>query len=391
MSRRVHRTAERRLRGVRAPQEAQAEQRTWRAIRTIYAERTAVSRRQPRARLALGPVVAAIAGALLLTPAGATVHRWIDQTLGVRHARVGLFALPTPGRILVAGPAGTWTVAANGSKRRLGPWHEAAWSPHGLFVAVTARDQLAAVNLRGAPQWSIARPDVRSPRWFSPNGYRLAYLSGTTVRVIAGDGTGDRKLAQNAGQVAPTWRPGHNYLLAYADANGTVVARDADTGRVAWSHRPAAPPRLLAWSSNGARLLVLTRAAALVYDGTGHEVKRLPSARADPPLRGAISPDGKQLAMLTGGDITLTDLSRPDATQRRLFTGVGLGQLAWSPDGRWLLVTWPAADQWVFIHAAGQPRIIALSRITEQFSGLGAPHTFPTLDGWCCTAAGNVG
>jgi hypothetical protein len=391
MSGRTNRTAERRLRGGRAPQETQAEQRAWRAMRTIYAERNVASRRRPHARLALGPVVVAIAGALLLTPAGATVHRWIDQTLGVKHARAGLSALPAPGQILVTGPAGTWTVASNGSKRRLGPWREATWSPHGLYVAVTAQNELSAVNLRGVAQWRIARPDVRSPRWFSPNGYRLAYLSGATLRVIAGDGTGDREIAQNVGHVAPAWRPGHDYQLASADANGTVVARDADTGRVAWSHRTADPPRLLAWSSDGARLLVLTRAAALVLDGSGHELKQIPSAPADPPLSGMLSPDGKQLALLTGGDITLTDLSRPDASQRRLFTGAGLGQLAWSPDGRWLLVTWPAADQWVFIHAAGKPRISAVSRITEQFNTLGQPRAFPTLDGWCCTAAGSAG
>jgi WD40 repeat protein len=302
-----------------------------------------------------------------------------------------LFALPAPGQILVAGTAGTWTVAANGTTRRLGSWREATWSPHGLYVAGTTSNQITAVNLRGVPQWSIARPDVRSPRWFSPNGYRLAYLSGTTLRVIAGDGTGDRKLAQSAAQVAPAWRPGHDYLLAYTEANGTVVARDADTGRVAWSHRVAGPTRLLAWSPDGARLLVLTRAAAIVLDGSGHQVAQLPSARNESALDGALSPDGQQLALLSGGDITLTDLSRRHAVQRRLFTGAGLEQLGWSPDGRWLLVTWPAADQWVFIHTAGQPRIIVVSKISEQFRSLGPSHAFPALEGWCCTAAGDPG
>jgi WD40 repeat protein len=209
--------------------------------------------------------------------------------------------------------------------------------------------------------------------------------------VIAGDGTGDRKLAQNAGPVAPTWRPGHDYLLAYTQVNGTVVARDADTGRVAWSNRPSGPTRLLAWSSNGARLLVLTPAAAIVLDGSGNQVEQVPSAHNGPPLDGALSPDGKQLALLSAGDITLTDVSRPHAIEQRLFTGAGLDQLAWSPDGRWLLVTWPAADQWVFIHIAGQPRIIAVSKISEQFRNVGAPPAFPALDGWCCTTADDPG
>jgi hypothetical protein len=391
MSRGVHKTAERRLRAARAPQEAQAQQRAWGVLRTVYAERTIPSRRRSLARFALAPAVVAIAGVLVLTPAGAAVHRWIDQTLGVKHARAALFSLPAPGQILVGGPGGAWIVAADGSKRRLGSWHEATWSPHALYVAVAGGDQLTAVNLRGTPQWSIARPDVSSPRWFAPNGYRLAYLSGTTLRVIAGDGTGDRQLARRVGRVAPAWRPGHNYELAYADTNGTVVVRDAGTGRVAWSHRTTTGPLLLAWSSAGTRLLVLTSAAALVFDGGGHQVTRLPATGGEPELDGALSPDGQELALLSDGVVTLTDLSRPAAVQRRAFTGAGLRQLMWSPDGRWLLVGWPAADQWVFIHAAGRPQIIAASNITRQFSGVGLRPPFPTLEGWCCTATGGPG
>jgi hypothetical protein len=356
----------------------------------VYANRSVPARRRLPARYALTPTIAAIAGVLALTPAGAAVHRWIDQTLGVKHAHAGLFSLPAPGRILVAGPGGAWTVSADGSTRRLGSWREATWSPHALYVAVTAGDQLTAVNLHGTPQWSVARPAVRSPRWFSPNGYRLAYLSGTTLRVIAGDGTADRPLATSVAPLAPAWRPGHEYLLAYAQVNGTVVVRDADTGQVAWSDRMPTAPRLLAWSSDGARLLVLTPAATLVLDGTGHQLARLPATSGEPELAGALSPDGRQLALLTDGEVTVTDLLRPGAVHRRVFSGAGLRQLMWSPDGRWLLVAWPAADQWVFIHATGRPRIIAVSRIAEQL-GLGLRHAFPAFEGWCCTAAGGSG
>jgi WD40 repeat protein len=391
MSRRGHRTVEQRLRSVRAPQEEPSQRRAWRIARTVYAERTVTSRRRPRARLGLAPAAVAIAGVLALTPAGAAVHRWINQTLGVTHARAALFSLPAPGQVLTAGTTGVWTVSADGSKRRVGSWREATWSPHAQYVAVAGRDQLTAVSPRGTPQWSIARPDVRSPRWFAPNGYRLAYLSGSTLRVIAGDGTGDRQLSDHVSRVAPAWRPGHDYVLAYATANGTIVVRDADTGRVAWSDRTPTAPRVLAWSSDGSRLLVLTRTAALVFDGHGHQLARVPAIGNEQDLNGALSPDGQQLALLSDRDVTLTDLSRPGASQRRAFTGAGLRQLVWSPDGRWLLVGWPAADQWVFIHAAGRPQIIAVSRIAEQFSGSGPSHAFPTLEGWCCTPSGGSG
>jgi len=68
-----------------------------------------------------------------------------------------------------------------------------------------------------------------------------------------------------------------------------------------------------------------------------------------------------------------------------VFSGAGLRQLAWSPDGRWLLISWPQADQWVFVRVAGKPRIVAVSHIAEQFGAhASAGRGFPRLDGWCC-------
>jgi hypothetical protein len=390
MTRRSDRDIGRVLSEGRAPREAQAGDQTWRVVRSVYAERPAGSRARPRARFALAPAAIVIAGVLALTPAGAAVHRWIDQTLGVKHARTALFSLPAPGQILVAGQGGAWTVAADGSKRRLGSWREATWSPHALYVAVASHDELTAVNLRGTPQWSIARPDVRSPRWFAPNGYRIAYLSATTVRVITGAGTGDRQLASGVAAVAPSWRPAaHQYALAYATTGGAVVVRDGDTGRIAWWHRTMTRPRLLSWSSDGSRLLVLTRADAYVFDPRGRLLIRVGAAGA-PALDAALSPNGQELAVLSDRDVTITDLSKPGRAQRRVFTGAGLRQLAWSPDGDWILVGWPAADQWVFIHSIGRPRIIAVSRIAEQFSGAGRRRAFPAIEGWCCTAPGGA-
>ena len=53
-------------------------------------------------------------------------------------------------------------------------------------------------------------------------------------------------------------------------------------------------------------------------------------------------------------------------------------------------LSWPAANQWVFIRVLGTPRIAAVSRIRQQFSA--QPRGgFPKLDGWCCTAYGAAG
>lgn len=374
--------AQRRLRAARVPGEAHTEERAWQVVRTAYAERPQMARRGLRPRLALVPLAAAIAGILSLTPAGAAVHRWIDQTLGVRHARLALFSLPARGALLVAGPGGTWTVGEDGARRRLGSWQDATWSPRALYVAVAGRDQLSALNPRGTPQWSIARPAVRFPRWFAPDGYRVAYLSGATLRVIAGDGTGDHRLARDVSAVAPAWQPGHRYSLAYITRGGSVVVRDADSGAVAWQRRVVPAPRRLTWSADGALLLVLGAARAAVLTPDGRRVAQIPAQPGLPLLDGAFSPDGRRLVLLSARQVALYDLSRPDQPGRVLFSGSGLRELAWSPDGAWLLLSWPAADQWVFIHATGRPRIAAVSRIAQQFGG----RSFPTLEGWCCTS-----
>jgi hypothetical protein len=371
---------ERRLRTATAPRELEAQARAWPVARELYRQRTPVALK-PSRWFWLVPVAVSLSAALALSPAGAAVHRWIDRTLGVKNARPALFSLPAPGRILVAGSGGAWTIAADGSRRRLGPWSDATWSPHGLYIGVARGDQLAAVNRHGMTQWSVARPDIHFPRWYGPNGYRLAYLSAGALRVIAGDGTGDRELAGGVAQVAPAWRPGHAYDLAYVSAHAEVVVREADSGAIRWVHRAESRPRMLAWSADGRRLLVVTDHVALVYDGAGRRIARVARSGGG-PLEGALSPDGRQLALLGDGELTVTELG---GTTRRVFAGAGLRQLAWSPDGRWLVVGWPAANQWVFLQAVGRPRIIAASRIAQQFGA------FPALEGWCCTAEGAAG
>ena len=293
-----------RLREFRAPDETGAESRAWDVVRSAYLEREqVVAPRRPRWRLAVAPAAAVIIAALALSPAGASVGRFITRALGEQHAAPALFSLPSSGRILVSGPGGTWTAAADGSTRRLGPWSQASWSPHGLFVVVASGDRLAAVDPRGTVRWALARPAVSDPRWYSPSGYRVAYLSAGTLRVLAGDGTGDRLLATGVAHVAPAWRPGGAdgpYELAYVTARGRVVVRDGDTGRIVWSTAPGPRPFELMWSDHGARLLVLSRRQARTYAAGG-------AADLDngAPLRaasdGALSPDGRSLALVLGG------------------------------------------------------------------------------------------
>jgi hypothetical protein len=141
----------------------------------------------------------------------------------------------------------------------------------------------------------------------------------------------------------------------------------------------------LAWSVDGGRLVVVLRSGVLILDGSGRTVARLAQGASPSPLDAALSPDGHTVAILRDGEVTLTTLLPQAATPRPIFWGSGLQQLAWSPDGQWLLVSWPAANQWVFIHATGRPRLAAISHIAEQFTPGTGHRGFPRFDGWCCT------
>ena len=178
----------------RVPADREAEERAWSVVRAAYAEREPV-RRAPRRRLMLAGVALAVAvAAAALSPPGQAVVNAVRRSIGISHAAPALFRLPAPGRVLVSGGGGgTWVVNADGSKRRLGDYAEAAWSPHGLYVIAATSSEVAAIEpSNGGVRWSIARPSVAFPRWGgSRTNTRVAYLSGRRLHVVAGDGTGD--------------------------------------------------------------------------------------------------------------------------------------------------------------------------------------------------------
>jgi len=374
------------------PDEGGAQARAWEVVSSAYREQSPVPKRRLSRRLAVAPALLALVGVLALSPAGATVSRLISHALGLPRAALGLVSLPAPGRLLVSGPGGTWTVSVDGSRRRLGSWRQASWSPHGLYIAVAAGDQLAAVDPHGVTRWALTRHAVSDPRWYPPTGFRVAYRSGATLRAVAGDGTGDHQVAANIAPVSPAWRPDHPYQLAYVQRN-RIIVRDADTGRMIWT-RPAGVVRKLGWSSDGTRLLVMTHTDIQALDSSGRSISTIAITPDSPAIDASLSPDGRTLALVRGGatrGVAVARLTSPRPALRSVLSGFGLRQVAWSPNGRWLLATWPAADQWVFIKVAGAPRIAAVSRIARQFTTAPQAKGVPRLEGWCCTARGAAG
>ena len=220
------------LERIEIPGEHEARERSWAVVSAAFGQREPQPRRRSwKLVAALAVALAVVAG--LLSPPGRAVLDEIREVVGVEQSAPALFSLPAPGRLLVTADSGAWVVAEDGSKRRLGSYREASWSPFGRFVVASRRNELVAVTPEGDVRWSLARPDVRFPRWGgTKTDTRIAYLSGGELRVVGGDGKGDRLLDRLAAAEAPAWKSGPGHRLAYARRDGSIRIVDADTGAV---------------------------------------------------------------------------------------------------------------------------------------------------------------
>jgi WD40-like Beta Propeller Repeat len=369
------------LRELPIPEQEEARRRSHAVVTAAFAEREPTPQRRHYVKPTIAFAVVAAVVAAAASPPGRAVLGSLRKTVaGEKRAAPELFSLPSGGRLIVNSPHGPWIVQANGSRRRLGAYREAAWSPHGKFVVASRADEVVAVSPKGDVHWTLPRPRVRFARWGGSRvDTRVAYLSGSRLHMVAGDGTGDVDLCGEpaAAPVAPEWRPpGIPHVLAFASADGRVFVLDADRCSLAWRSAPFADPRALRWSDDGRRLLLVTRDELVAF---GARARPLAVLRLRGVTDAAFRPGSHELALVRGGEVLGLSADRLGATPRRLFRVTGrIGQIAWSPNGRWLLVTWPDADQFLFVHGR---RIRAVSGITHQFGG----SAFPTLGGWCCT------
>ena len=378
-----------------------AEAAAWEVVRAVFDDRpVSASRRRP----ARGIVVVAaclVAVAVIVLAAGSqpreALARWLRHTIGVSSQPVGhpnLTRLPGGGRLLVDSPIGPWVVHADGSRRYLGHYTAASWSPHGLFIVAWRASQLVAIDPLGHPRWALDRAGpVKVARW-SPDGYRIAYVAGRSLRVVAGDGSGDHLLLADVAPVAPAWRPaiGQAHVLAFVDGGGELQARDTDTGALLWRLRPAAPPRQLLWTAEGSALLVVASHQLSLYGPSGRLLASTHLAPGATSGQATLAATGDRVALILdqagtpGASIVVLTASRSGlrAPARVLFSGpAAVSQIAWSPDGRWLLAASPAADQWIFVRIVAPAHLSAVSHVANQFEpGAKPPRAFPVLAGW---------
>jgi hypothetical protein len=355
--------------------------------------------------------VIALAGAVALTPAGARVGDWIGSAIDPSPSRSAA-VLPAPGDLLISGPNGSWIVRHDLRATNLADAAEADWSARGNYVALSASSGLVVKDTSGAVRWTVNRPHVANIAWAPGDGYRVAYRSGWQLRVVNGDGTGDRLIDRLAAFVTPAWRPGPlgEYELAYVGPGGQVIVRDIDSPWRSASRRLLTRSRArveaLAWAGPD-RLLVQRAGALLLIDAHGHVLASQPK-----PTRGRFtaltaSPvSGTAAFVQTGGagrasvvwSVRLRAEQAPRspagatnraAVPRLLAAGAQITfagkatihSLAFSPDGRWLAFTWPQADQLLFQRIRGRPRLLTVGSVKHRLAHDGNPAASGVV-GW---------
>jgi len=379
------------------PDERGAAERAWALVERAYDSREPVrwTRRHRGLVVALAATTLATAVLLVavLTPPGQAVVDRFRDAVGREPSQPALVELPAPGRLLVLSPQGAWVVKEDGSKRLLGAYEDASWSPRGLYVIATQGRQLVAVDPEsGAPRWSLSRTEpVSDPRW-SGGGLdtRIAYRAGDTLHVVAGDGSPDSVVADGVAPLAPAWMP-DSHVLAYADAASHVHVVDTDSRRQLWRTGPVKGVSELTFFGNrlavstGSRVLVLRR-------GKETPFLRVPAGHA--LLDTALLPYGGVLYADYDPQADSTALFRSDCTvagvcglmpDTRMFEGPGrISNLVTSPDLAWIAAGWPAADQFLFFKSAPRRlgKVDAASNVTAEFSPGGGTGAFPIILGW---------
>jgi hypothetical protein len=383
-----------RLLGEPAPGEQEAGERAWSIVRAAHTGRDRVPWLERHSRLVVVlAAIAALAVAAVTPPGRAVVDTVRERVVQEPPSDEAFDRVPGGGRLLVLSASGPWVVQEDGSKRLLGHYEDASWSPRGLFVVATQAGRLVTLDPEnGDVRWSLSHPEpVADPRW-SGGGLdtRIAYRAGSSLHVVAGDGAPDAVLAEHVPPVAPAWQPA-SHVLAYVGGDQRIHVLDVDTRQELWRTPSVNGVREVLFDDG--RVLAVTAREIWVFGrhkrvlfervARGHSIL----SAALVPVSGVVFADYDEAADATelisptcstsGACLLIPDI--------HVYRGAGrVGDLTTSPDGRWFAAASPDADQFLFFRRVPElGKVVSVSDVAREFDpGGNGAESFPRIVGW---------
>lgn len=202
------------------------------------------------------------------------------------------------------------------------------WSPDRQRIVFTRRvgKQDSDIYVMDADARNLVRL-TRGAAWdyqptWSPDGNRIAYMSGMKLFVIDASGRGEpRRLTMACGDASPAWSPDGKYIAfsrsvldGCSSGNDEIFVMDLETQTAERITDNPANDWSPAWSPDG-KLIVFERYECLIA-----------------------SPVPDSPGCIVGEDMELY-VMRPDGSDVRRLTDNDVDEYspAWSPDGRWVV------------------------------------------------------
>ena len=387
------------------PDEHVAEERTWDVVRAAFVARDPVPGRRRRPPWKTLAVLAVIGGivAVVVTPAWDRVTEqlrdWLDEEPATAQAAPdpapALGPVPGGGRLLATASGRVSIVDPDGSLRDVGAYDGAAWAPDGAVIAVWRDDRIDGLDaaLLGDVRWSIPSDGTTGVSW-SADGEALAFVQDGSLHTVAADGTGDRELVPDVAAAVPAWHPDDPEVIAYADSDGRVVVADAGTAKRLWRTSRAPVPSFLEWATDGLHVLAAAPQRLALFRVRQGPVAVLAIPRETGSVTSAtIRPGGLAVAFAVrakgAAQTTISLLER--GSPRVLLSVPGrVGKLVWSPDGRWLAVSWPRGNQWLYVPGEGRGPVRVEGQVAGTFPGDDSAGASPAVVEWCCRGGAAV-
>ena len=328
--------------------------RVWDA-RAGQLQRSVETPADPFARIAVSPDGRLVAAAVVGDDKS-QVRLWdvgsgqLKSTLAAQSRWGEAAAFSPDGKLLVTVGDGVqlWDAETGELKRTLMKSEFAArpalatFSPDGKSVAVTlafptrrARYAIQVLDVEtGKPvgKFGMSLMDSVGGVVFSPDGDEIAV--GNNARVVIGDvasGAVTWDFDRERAQISDIAFSPDGRTLAHTHAAGTVRLWDAQTGEL--KRTVSQPVRAIAFSPDS-KTLAITGAGLALLDLESGKLRQLRPGPGATESFAAFSPDGKLLAVLNRGGLTLWN---PATGEPVRTLGVLAQALAFSPDGKMLV------------------------------------------------------